>query len=221
MLCRGMSSPPPEPSKAELLVLDEATFDTETLAFVGLRGDQGRHWLEAELVEALAKLPAAPQDEGRLDAIVARGASGERQVLETSSLSVADGLPLDRWRDDERYGPEYQLATARTDVARLIARGQPLELHGDNLYLSLDLSRQNLPIGSQLQIGDARLVVTPQAHNGCRKWVQRFGLAPMQLNLAPGHRDRRLRGLYLRVVEPGRIAVGDRVTVVSRAATPT
>ena len=69
---------------------------------------------------------------------------------------------------------------------------------------------------SALRAGQALLRVTPVAHNGCKKWVQRFGLYPMQLNLHPDYRTLHLRGIYLRVVEEGRVRVGDRVRVVSR-----
>lgn len=205
-----------QPTKAELLDADEDQFDPEGLVFDGLRGDRARHWRNAELVDALAALPPRPRDEGELRLLVARGATGERQELGSAMLSVEDGLSEDRWRHDPRYGPDYQLATICEPVARLIARGQPLSLHGDNLHVDLDLSSSNLPTGSQLRIGQARLEVTPVAHNGCKKWVQRFGLAPMQLHLAPSHRHLRLRGLYLRVVEPGRVTVGDPVRVLER-----
>ena len=70
--------------------------------------------------------------------------------------------------------------------------------------------------GARLRLGEARLEVTPTAHNGCKKWAQRFGLAPMRLNMASHFRSRRLRGLYLRVIEDGECALGDRVVVVSR-----
>ncbi len=60
------------------------------------------------------------------------------------------------------------------------------------------------------------LEVTPKAHNGCMKWAQRFGLAPLRLNLAPDVRPRHLRGIYLQVIEDGDCAVGDAVEVVSR-----
>ena len=127
-------------------------------------------------------------------------------------------MPADRWASEGRYGPEFQLATTRSDFARVIANGQPLELHGDNLYLTLDLSSENLPVGSLLRLGEALVQVTPQAHNGCKKWVQRFGLAPMQMNLAPTHRHLHLRGIYLRVVADGRVRKGDEVVVVSRGS---
>lgn len=99
----------------------------------------------------------------------------------------------------------------------MIANGQPLTLHGDNLFVSLDLSDDNLPIGSRIRLGDALLEVTPKAHNGCKKWALRFGLAPMRLNMATHFRPRHLRGIYLRVVEDGECGVGDRVRVVSRS----
>jgi MOSC domain-containing protein YiiM len=127
-------------------------------------------------------------------------------------------MPGDRWASQDKYGPDYQLATTRADYARLIANGQPLELHGDNLYLQLDLSSQNLPVHSVLHAGEALLQVTPIAHNGCKKWVQRFGLCPMQLNLDAAYRHLHLRGIYLRVLKDGRVRVGDPVRVVQRGA---
>lgn len=93
-----------------------------------------------------------------------------------------------------------------------------LELHGDNLFVTLDVSTDNLPVGSLLELGKALLRVTPVAHNGCKKWAQRFGLAPMQLNMSSELRSMRLRGLYLQVVHDGQVAVGDAVVVRERAA---
>ncbi len=68
-----------------------------------------------------------------------------------------------------------------------------------------------------MRLGQALLRVTPQAHNGCKKWVQRFGLAPMQMNLDPAYRQVHLRGIYLQVVEAGRVRPGDAAVVVERA----
>jgi MOSC domain-containing protein YiiM len=126
-------------------------------------------------------------------------------------------MPGDRWALEDKYGPAYQLATTRADFARVIANGQPLPLHGDNLYVQLDLSANNLPPGSLCRLGEAVLRVTPQPHNGCKKWVQRFGLAAMHLNLDPGYRELRLRGIYFQVVEAGRVRLGDNLVVLERA----
>ena len=66
----------PNPSKAQLLAARAEDFDTESLRFAGLRGDRLRHLDRARLERALARLPTAPRDEGRLDLIVARGPGG-------------------------------------------------------------------------------------------------------------------------------------------------
>jgi hypothetical protein len=210
-----------EPSTAQLTTaeLEQATpgsLDTDALAFSGLRGDRSRHLDRTALEVGLAALPAAPRDRGTLALMVARGPNGERHLPSVAELTRTNGMPGDRWAGDDRYGPEYQLATMNVEVARLVANGQPLELHGDNLFLDLDVSVDNLPVGSRLALGSSLLEVTPQAHNGCKKWVQRFGLDAMHLNRAAGYRPRRLRGLYLRVVEDGSAHVGDAIVVVSR-----
>lgn len=205
-----------EPTTDDLLEAPPGSVDADALGFVGMRGDVSRHLSREALESALAALPPAPRDEGTIDLLVARGQSGERQLLMEALLTVERGMPGDRWADDDRYGPEYQLATTRTDFARIVANGQPLELHGDNLFLTLDLSDENLPTNSLLALGAAKVTVTAQAHNGCKKWVQRFGLAPMQLNMAPRMRPIHLRGIYLQVVEPGQVHVGDQVRVLRR-----
>jgi hypothetical protein len=204
-----------EPTKEQLIEARTGTVDTERLKFVGLRGDPSRHLDRATLEASIAAL-RAPLDEGSVALMVARGPAGERHLPDEAVLTVEGGMPGDRWASQTKYGPDYQLATARADFARLIANGQALELHGDNLFLELDLSTGNLPPGTLLRAGEALLRVTPVAHDGCKKWVQRFGLCPMQLNLHPAYRALHVRGIYLRVVEEGRVRVGDRVRVVSR-----
>lgn len=201
---------------ADLLAAKPGSVDTEHLEFLGLRGDATRHLDRQTLLTRLQALPPAPRDRGTVDLIVARGDCGERALPRSARLTEESGLPSDRWHRETRYGPEYQLATTRTDFSRVVANGQPLELHGDNLFLTLDLSKENLPTGSLVRMGQALLTVTPMAHNGCKKWVQRFGLDAMQLNMAPEFAGIHLRGIYLRVVEDGEVVVGDAVVVERR-----
>jgi hypothetical protein len=208
----------PNPSKTELLTSTPLSFDTGSLAFSGARGSAEQHLDRAELVTALRALPQAPLDVGHVELLVARGQSGERILHTEAQLTADGGMPGDRWVTEDKYGPAYQLATTRADTSRVVANGQPLELHGDNLFVDLDLSFENLPEGTELQAGGARLVVTPQEHNGCKKWVQRFGLASMRLNMDTDYRGMRLRGLYLRVVEKGVVRVGDEIRVLSRGS---
>lgn len=203
-----------EVTTADLLLA--TAVDTESLAFVGQRGDSSRHLKRAALINALAALPPAPVDVGRVDLLVARGGRGERSLPNPVLLTIKDGLAGDRWASQSQYGPEYQLATTQTGFARVVANGQPLELHGDNLFLHLDLCRANLPTGSVLQLGEAITRVTHMDHNGCKKWVQRFGLDAMKLNMTPEYQQARLRGLYLQVLKDGMVSVGDQVVVLER-----
>lgn len=206
----------PNPSKEELLRTPSGSFDTDKLSFTGPRGERARHLDRATLEERVRALPTAEKDIGVLELMVARGPNGERVLHQRARLTVAGGMPGDRWAKQEKPD-DSQLAVTNASVARVIANGQPLELHGDNLYLSLDLSAENLPIGSRVEIGEeALLEVTPKAHNGCKKWAQRFGLDAMQLNLDDAWRARNLRGIYFRVVREGVVNVGERVVVKSR-----
>jgi MOSC domain-containing protein YiiM len=132
-------------------------------------------------------------------------------------LTAAGGMPGDAWTRKIPVLPEAQLAVMQRDVAELIANGQPLVLFGDNVFLDLDLAAANLPIGSRLRAGAAHLEVTPKPHNGCHKFKARFGADALRLVAHPERRHRNLRGIYLKVVEDGAVAVGDAVEVLMRA----
>jgi MOSC domain-containing protein YiiM len=182
-----------------------------------LLGDADRHLDREALDRGLAALPPPPRDRGRLGLIVARGEDHRRQTPQRVRLTPEQGVPGDRWaRHDGR--PESQLAVMRLDVARLLANGQDLSLFGDNLLIELDLSGANLPPGSRLRLGGALLEVTPEPHDGCRLFRQRFGGDALRLTADEDLRDQHLRGIYLRVVEACEVAVGDAIEVVSRPA---
>ena len=105
------------------------------------------------------------------------------------------------------------------DVAELIANGQPLTLFGDCLILDIDLSKDNLPVGSHVQVGNSLLEVTPEPHNGCRKFQARFGADALRFVSMKQLRHRNLRGIYMRVVDGGDVVNDDRVVVKSRSRT--
>jgi MOSC domain-containing protein YiiM len=178
-------------------------------------GDEARHLPLARLAEGLAR-HAPPQDAGELALIVARREDGLRETPAEAVLTALAGVPGDAWARKTPDQPEAQITLMRIDVARLLANGQPLSLFGDNLLVDLDLSTGNLPVGSRLQLGGAVLEVTAKPHTGCAKFRQRFGADALRLTAAPHLRDLRLRGLYGKVVQDGRVALRDPITVLCR-----
>jgi len=182
--------------------------------------DDVRHLTAAELEAGLAHVMGSPKDAGRLDLIVRRPAVGEREVLEAGTLNRLDGLVGDSWRlrpgttGDGSPDPDAQLNVMNARCVRLVAGGEHRRpLAGDQLYLDLDLSVQNLPVGTRLAIGEAVIEITAKPHRGCQKFADRFGLEALRfVNSATG-RALRLRGLNARVVRDGTIRRGDSVTV--------
>ncbi len=177
------------------------------------------HRTHAQLEDGLDDIRRAPKDQGALSLIVRRPAVGAREVLDAGRLDVAEGLVGDTWatrgssrtNDGQRH-PDMQLNIMSSRVIALIAGPRDRwPLAGDQLYVDLDLSEENLPAGTYLEIGAAVVQVTPQPHTGCGKFVERFGLDAMKFVNAPLGRALRLRGLNARVVTPGAIRAGDSV----------
>ncbi|HET7531373.1 MAG TPA: MOSC domain-containing protein [Mycobacteriales bacterium] len=186
----------------------------------------------AELQAAREHLLAAPKDGGELRLIVARPRPGERELVPESFLDLVTGLVGDNWLErgsrhtpDGSAIPDMQVTVMNARVAALVAGGTAsMGLAGDQLYVDLDLSVDNLPPGSRLAIGDAVLEVTAPPHTGCAKFVARFGEDAMRFVNSRDGRAHRLRGMNTRVVVPGTVRVGDRcvkVGVSRPAAVPT
>lgn len=175
-----------------------------------------RHLTTAELEAGLDHLRGAPADVGRVELVLRRPAEGERELLEAAELTPEDGVVGDRWshgRKDRPPNPETQLTLMSARAAELVSAGQRQRwaLAGDQLYVDLDLSEANLPVGTRLAVGTAVVELTPPPHTGCKKFVQRFGLDAMRFVNSPEGRSLRLRGANARVVERGIVRPGDEI----------
>ena len=178
-----------------------------------------RHPALPELEAGLDHVLAAPTDEGTLELIVRRPAVGEREVLERATLSLLDGLEGDTWKtrgskqtDDGAAHPLMQLNLMCSRVAALVAQDAARwPLAGDQLYLDLDLSVQNLPPGSRLELGSAVIEITAAPHLGCKKFSARFGVDALRFVNSKRGKELRLRGVNARVVQPGTIERGAKV----------
>lgn len=178
-----------------------------------------KHLTLEELEAGLETIRQAPKEEGVLALIVRRPEIEAREVLEEGMLDRAEGLVGDNWRTrgssrtaDGSAHPEMQLNVMNARVIALLAQEQGRwQLAGDQLFIDLDISLENLPPGTQLALGSAVIEVTEQPHTGCAKFMARFGKEALKfVNSAEG-KALRLRGMNARVVEPGVIRVGDTV----------
>ncbi|MEM7009936.1 MAG: MOSC domain-containing protein [Verrucomicrobiota bacterium] len=179
------------------------------------------HKVAEDLEAGIAEVSNSPAAEGVLDAIVTRPAENRRKVAETGELSPERGLHDDCWErgcwlklPNGDPHPDVQLAIMNSRFAKLIAGDDPANWAeaGDQLYVDLDLSRENLQPGDRLRIGDeAEIVITDQEHTGCAKFAKRFGKVALGFTAAPEGHQMRLRGIYARVEAAGEINVGDKI----------
>ena len=164
-----------------------------------------------ELEAGLEEIRHAPKDRGALRLIVRRPQVNARERLDEGQLDLADGLVGDRWGTRKgSAAPDMQLNVMNARAIALVAQSTDRwALAGDQLYIDLDLSADNLPPGARLALGSAVIEVTEQPHTGCGKFAARFGTDAMKFVNSPEGRQLRLRGLNAKVVRPGVIRVGD------------
>lgn len=176
-----------------------------------------KHLTMEELEAGLDDIRRSPKDEGVLELIVRRPSLGERESLTEGELDVAQGLVGDTWRTrgsrrskDGLAHPEMQINVMNSRVIALVAQERERwHLAGDQLFVDLDLSGENLPPGTRLAVGSAVIEVTPEPHTGCEKFVSRFGIDAMKFVNSPLGRQLNLRGINAKVVQPGVIRVRD------------
>lgn len=176
-----------------------------------------KHLTMQELEAGLDHIRLSPKDEGLLELIVRRPKTEEREVLSEGMLHLDQGLVGDNWSNrgssrtpDGSAHPHMQLNIMNSRVTALVAQAKERwRLAGDQLYLDMDLSQENLPAGTRLALGSAVIEVTALPHLGCQKFVARFGVDAMKFVNSPLGKQLRLRGLNARVVQGGVVRLGD------------
>lgn len=165
----------------------------------------------------LDEIAEAPADKGRLEAIVVRPEINERRPVNSVELSAEDGVKGDHWAkgcwkslSDGSPDPDVQICIMSARVIRLLAGDKAnWPPAGDQLFIDLDLSRDNLVPGQRLKLGGATLEITEVPHNGCQKFIERYGLEATQFVNSKFGKEHRFRGVYAKVVETGSVSVGD------------
>ncbi len=180
-----------------------------------------------ELEAGLPEILESPKDYGTVMMIVRRPDVDRREVLTIGELDVENGLVGDNWRGrgspytkDGSAHPEMQLVLMNSRVIALVARSEDRwPLAGDQFFVDLDLSKENLPAGARLAMGSAVIEVSAEPHLGCKKFVTRFGLEAMKFVNSRRGKKLGLRGINAKVVTSGRVRIGDAIHKVDIAST--
>ena len=174
-----------------------------------------------EIEAGIENVLASPKNRGTLRLIVRRPMVNVRETVDSGRLDPDEGLVGDNWRTKgnrwRRGGdPKRQLTIMNWRFANLIAADEDrIPLAGDQLYVDLDLSRENLSPGTRLAVGEAVVEVTAPPHLGCKKFVERFGMDAMTSANSDFGRLHNLRGVNARVIAGGNIATGGHITKLS------
>jgi hypothetical protein len=169
-----------------------------------------------ELETALDHLRQAPKDDGVIELIVRRPEVDRREVLDEAVLDLSLGLVGDNWKvrgskrtPDGSAHPDMQINIMNSRVTALVARERERwPLAGDQFYIDMDLSRENLPAGSRIAVGSAVLEVSPLPHTGCKKFVARFGVEAMEFVNSELGKALCLRGINAKIIQGGTVQIG-------------
>jgi hypothetical protein len=177
------------------------------------------HLTDAQLQLGLEHIKQSPKDNGSLEMIVIRPQEDGRTVLDECPLSLQHGVHGDLWErkcwktlPDGASHPEVQVAIMNSRAVALLAQDKNRWcLAGDNLYVDLDLSNENIKTGQRFSVGTVILQITEHAHNGCVKFMNRFGKDGLKFVNSPLGKELHLRGIYAMVIQDGVVKVGDRM----------
>jgi len=176
-----------------------------------------------QLEKGLPHIQASPKELGTVEMIVRRPEENAREELSEAELDTRVGVVGDNWAtrgssrtSDGTSHPDMQLNLMNSRVIDLVATERARwGLAGDQFFVDLDLSYDNLPPGTQLSLGDAIIEITAEPHAGCAKFVERFGKdATIFLNGKAG-RALNLRGVNAKVVKGGKVKSGSSIQKLS------
>jgi len=177
----------------------------------------------AVLEAGLDQIRQSPKDDGKVMLIVQRPDVDARVTVEECQLDPSEGVVGDNWKargsghtPDGSANPDMQVTIMNSRTIDLLAQCKDRwALAGDQLYVDMDLSEENLPSGTRLEIGKAVVEISAEPHTGCKKFAMRYGAdATRFVNSKEGKRLH-LRGVNAKVIRGGRVCVGDVARKVS------
>lgn len=177
----------------------------------------------AELDARWSIVPSAPRDHGNVVQVCVRPDLDQRAFPESIELCPKRGAIGDRWErrtwmhlEDGSPDPRVQVAVASGRMMNFLRSLTGCDHHpGDTFIVDLDLSVGNLPVGTRLAAGSAVIEVSDVENDACAKFATHFGSDVFSWIRADTNREKRLRGLFARVVTGGVVRNGDEVRIVS------
>lgn len=160
-------------------------------------------------------LPASPRDRGRVQRVVLRTGPGQRAAPGKIHVESGKGARGDSWQRHKFSEPGNEVAIINVHVIRSLADGDEAKmlLAGDQIHADLDLSEDNLPVGTRLKVGGAVLRVSELPHRPCKHFVERFGATAAKRVARANRRGKRGRGVLCAIVQDGEIRDGDEIVV--------
>ena len=175
---------------------------------------------KSDLEKGISEIKNSPIDKGSVDLIVRRPEKGDREIIEFGELDEQLGLVGDNWVErGSKKSPDgsaildMQLSLMNSRCISLIAKTKDRwALAGDQFFVHFDLSQENVPAGTILSIGTAKIIITSTPHIGCWKFIERYGRDALVFVHSTEGRKLNLRGVNARVLKPGVVSVGDKVS---------
>lgn len=172
-----------------------------------------------QLRAAMDHVRAAPQDNAPISMLCRRPDYRQREFLQDLPLTVAGGIPGDRWLKapwmtlaDGSPDPRIQVSILPVRVMDAVWLDREKQPHpGDPIVADIDCSYANFPVGSRIQAGTAILQVSDVFNDACVKWKARYGAPAKDWITDRENVHLRLRGLLCSIVQDGVVSLTDRL----------
>jgi MOSC domain-containing protein YiiM len=180
------------------------------------------HFALEDLWTKLEHIQQSPKNSGRVELIIRRPTTEEREIITQGQLIPTSGLEGDNWRErgstsmpDGSANPEAEITLMNARVIQaLTADKTRWALAGDQFFVDFDLSEENIPAGVRLAIGSAIVEVSSLPHNGCKKFSERFGVDALKFISLAENKPLRMRGINAKIVQAGEVKQGDLIRKV-------
>lgn len=175
---------------------------------------------QAALEQAMDWINDAPRDHAKIECLCFREGYNQRAFPQSLDFTVDQGVPDERWLSapwmrlpDGSPDPRIQVSLLSKRVMDTVWLDRENTVHpGDTIIADLNTSEEALPVGTRLAMGAAVIEVTDAFNEGCVKWKARYGAAAKDWITMGDHPKLRLRGILCRIVQDGRVTVGDVIT---------